>query len=127
MDRLVLASTTPTAQFSQEAQTMVEKMATPQQKAVLPKSFEGGVGSQAAFDECWGICLPLYFHEPDDAVCKQLLSRTRGEVDVASCIMAREIPGFAVRDRLPVVSAPNPRAGWSARVGDAGQPVRRHP
>jgi len=103
---LVLSSTAPSAQFWDEAQGMADRMATSAQKEVLNDLFEGRIASQEEFDDWWRICLPLYFRDPDPVAIEETLDRMRGRYKVANYMMATQIPGFDVRDRLPSVVAP---------------------
>lgn len=106
LTHLVLSNTTPSAEFWEDAQAMAEKMATPEQLAVLPRLFEGTLTSQQEFDDWWATCMPLYFHHADAETVKQVSSRMRGEVVVANHMMAHEIPQFDVRAGLASVEVP---------------------
>jgi proline iminopeptidase len=106
VSKLILSNTAPSADFWEEAQAMADKMATPEQLAVLPALFEGKITSQAEFDQWWETCMPLYFHKPDAAIIADLESRMRGEVVVANYMMANEIPNYDVRAGLASVTAP---------------------
>jgi proline iminopeptidase len=104
--RLILSNTSPSSQFWEEAQAMAEKMATEEQKVVLNDLFEGTLSSQEEFDAWWARCLPLYFHNPDDAVLDAVSSRMRGAVEVANHMMENEIPRYDVRAGLSGVTVP---------------------
>ncbi len=106
LSKLILSNTAPSADFWEEAQLMAEKMATPEQLAVLPALFEGTLTSQQEFDDWWETCMPLYFHNPDDAIIADVEARMRGEVVVANYMMANEIPNYDVRVGLASVTAP---------------------
>ncbi len=122
---LVLASTAPSAQFWDEAQGLADRMATHAQKKVLNDLFEGRIDSQEEVDDCWRVCLPLYFPDPDpDPVAiEETLDRMRGRYKVANYMVATQIPGFDVRDRLPTVVAPalvlSGRYDWMTPVSQA--------
>ncbi len=104
--KLILSNTAPSADFWEEAQAMADKMATPEQLAVLPALFEGTITSQEEFDQWWETCMPLYFHKPDPAIIADVESRMRGEVVVANYMMANEIPHYDVRAGLASITVP---------------------
>lgn len=106
VSKLILSNTAPSADFWEEAQEMADKMATPEQLAVLPALFEGRITSQEEFDQWWETCMPLYFHKPDAAIIAEVEGRMRGEVVVANYMMAHEIPNYDVREGLASVTAP---------------------
>lgn len=106
VSKLILSNTAPSADFWEEAQEMADRMATPEQLAVLPALFEGRITSQEEFDQWWETCMPLYFHKPDAAIIAEVEGRMRGEVVVANYMMANEIPNYDVRPGLASVTAP---------------------
>lgn len=106
VSKLILSNTAPSADFWEEAQEMADKMATPEQLAVLPALFEGTITSQDEFDQWWETCMPLYFHKPDAEIIAEVEGRMRGEVVVANYMMANEIPNYDVREGLASVTVP---------------------
>lgn len=106
VSKLILSNTAPSADFWEEAQEMADKMATPEQLAVLPALFEGTITSQEEFDQWWQTCMPLYFHKPNAEIIAEVEGRMRGEVVVANYMMANEIPKYDVREGLASVTVP---------------------
>lgn len=106
VSKLLLSNTTPSMQFWDEAQEMADRMATPEQLAILPALFNGEIESQQAFDDWWATCMPLYFRNPDDKVIAAVEDRMTGAFEVANYMMANEIPKYDVREALPSVTIP---------------------
>lgn len=104
--KLLLADTTPSMQFWDDAQDAAVEMATPEQLEAIPALFTGKIQSQQAFDEWWALCMPLYFRTKDEAVIEEIEGRMIGAYEVANYMMAHEIPKYDVRDRLPELSIP---------------------
>jgi proline iminopeptidase len=104
--KLLLANTTPSMKFWDEAQEAANTMATPEQLAAIPALFNGEIRSQQAFDEWWQVCMPLYFRHPDDNVIEKLEARMVGAYEVANYMMANIIPKYDVRELLPAVAVP---------------------
>jgi proline iminopeptidase len=106
VSKLVLADTTPSMQFWDEAQDAASTMATPEQLAAIPALFNGEIQSQQAFDDWWAVCMPLYFHHPDDTIIEQVEARMTGAYEVANYMMANIIPKYDVRQLLPAMTIP---------------------
>jgi len=104
--KLLLADTTPSMQFWDEAQDAALEMATPGQLEAIPALFNGKIQSQRAFDEWWALCMPLYFRTKDEAVIEEIEGRMIGAYEVANYMMANEIPKYDVREWLPELSVP---------------------
>jgi proline iminopeptidase len=106
--KLLLANTTPSMQFWDEAQDAAAVMATPEQQAAIPALFNGEIQSQEAFDAWWAVCMPLYFRYPDrfGQVIEEVESRMTGAYEVANYMMANIIPKYDVRPLLPEVQIP---------------------
>lgn len=125
VNRLILANTAPSSQFWDEAQDMADRMATPAQKEILPSLFEGRIASDADWNHWWEVCLPLYFHRPEDPAIKGIAARMTGAWEVAKYMMAEEIPHYDVRDLLPSVEIPTlvlaGRYDWITPLGQSEQ------
>jgi proline iminopeptidase len=106
LSKLILSNTTPSSQFWEEAQEMADKMATPEQLAVLNNLFDGTISSQEEFDAWWATCQPLYYHHPDQKSIDGLGARQKGSFEVASYMMANAIPTYDVRDQLKDFDVP---------------------
>ena len=106
LSKLILSNTTPSSQFWEEAQEMADKMATPEQLAVVNDLFNGTISSQEEFDAWWATCQPLYYHHPDQAVIDSLGARQKGSFEVASHMMANAIPTYDVREQLQDLEVP---------------------
>lgn len=104
--KMLLADTTPSMQFWDDAQDAAMEMATPEQLEAIPALFNGKIQSQQAFDEWWALCMPLYFRTKDEAVIEEIEGRMIGAYEVANYMMANEIPKYDVRERLPELSIP---------------------
>jgi proline iminopeptidase len=106
--KLLLANTAPSQQFWEEAQAMAEQMATPEQLAAIPALFNGEINDQQAFDDWWGVCMPLYFKHPErfGQVIEEVEARMTGAYEVANYMMANIIPKYDVRPLLPEVTIP---------------------
>jgi proline iminopeptidase len=106
--KLLLANTTPSMQFWDEAQDAAAVMATPEQQAAIPALFNGEIQSQEAFDAWWAVCMPLYFRYPDrfGQVIEEVESRMTGAYEVANYMMANIIPKYDVRPLLPELQIP---------------------
>ncbi|MFD1038969.1 alpha/beta fold hydrolase [Virgibacillus byunsanensis] len=98
--KLILVTTTPSADFWDEAQTMADKMATAEQKKVLPDLFEGRVRNEEELDEWWKIMLPLYFHNKDENLFAEMGGRMITALDVSNFMFANEIPNYDVKEQL---------------------------
>jgi proline iminopeptidase len=110
VSRLILANTTPSMQFWEEAQEAADVMATPEQLAAIPRLFNGEITSQQDFDEWWEVCMPLYFHRKEEpavaTAIEEVEARMTGAFEVANYMMANIIPKYDVRPLLPDVTAP---------------------
>jgi proline iminopeptidase len=104
--KLILAATTPSYEFWDEAQEIAEATATEAQKAIVNDLFEGRITSQAQHDEWWRTCMSMYFHKPDHELIAEELKRMIGAVDVTNYMMKHELPSFNVRDRLHEITVP---------------------
>ena len=105
VEKLVLCTTAPSADFWDEAQAMAERMATPEQKEVLTDLFEGRIKDEDELEQWWRTCLPLYFHNKDEGIMEAFLGRVTARLEVANYMMANEIPDYDVRRGLPQVEA----------------------
>jgi proline iminopeptidase len=108
VSKLVLANTTPSMQFWDDAQDAAAVMATPEQLAAIPALFNGEIQSQQAFDDWWAVCMPLYFRHPDRfaTAIEEVEGRMTGAYEVANHMMANEIPKYDVRPLLPELTVP---------------------
>ena len=106
LSKLILSNTTPSSQFWEEAQAIADKVATPEQLAVVNDLFDGTISSQEEFDAWWATCQPMYYHRPDQASIDSLGARQKGSFEVASYMMANAIPSYDVRERLAELAVP---------------------
>jgi proline iminopeptidase len=123
LEALLLCTTTASREFRDDAWAVAERVATPEQMAVLATLFDGKVASDQEHEEWWRICLPLYFHQPDQAICAQLLGRERAQLGVVNHMMANEIPHYDVTGRLGEIAVPTlviaGRHDWVTPVSQA--------
>jgi proline iminopeptidase len=107
LTKLVLAATTPSSQFWDEAQDVAQVRATDEQLEVLNALFEGRITTQEEHDAWWRVCMPLYFEKiPDPEMINVELDRMIGAVGVSNYMMKNEIPNFDVRPRLGELRVP---------------------
>jgi proline iminopeptidase len=107
LEALLLCTTTAGGKMLREdAWAVAERLATPEQMAVLATLFNGQLKSDEEHEEWWRVCLPLYFHKPDETICAQLLSREQAQLDVVNYMMANEIPHYDVSGRLGGIRVP---------------------
>ena len=106
LSKLILSHTAPDWGFWAEAQENAMRIATPEQKEVFRELFEGSLSNQAEYEAWWRSCYPLYFRHPDPEVLDQLAVRSKGKFEVASHMMANELPKFDALGSLPAVQVP---------------------
>jgi proline iminopeptidase len=106
LESLLLCTTTASREFRDDAWEVAERVATPEQLAVLATLFDGKITSDEEHDEWWRVCLPLYFHEPDETICAELLGREHAQLGVVNYMMAHEIPNYNVVGRLGEITVP---------------------
>lgn len=123
LEALVACTTTPSYGFRSEAWAIAERTATPEQLSVLPTLFDGKLTTDEEHEEWWRVCLPLYFHRPDDRICAELLGRERPQLEVVNHMMATQIPRFDVVAGLPSIDVPTlviaGRHDWVTPVSQA--------
>lgn len=127
LTKLVLAATTPSSQFWDEAQEIAQVRATEEQKAILNSLFEGRIQTQEEHDAWWRVCMPLYFERSNPDQINEELDRMIGAVDVTNYMMKYEIPKYDVRSRLPEITVPTlVLAGRHDWVTPVSQSVAMH-
>lgn len=100
VEKLVLASTTPSSDFWEEARPMVERIATPEQQEILAKNFEGRMETDEEFEQGLRLCLPLYLHRTNQRAIDEMLGRMTARRDVSNHMMVHELPYHEVRKDL---------------------------
>lgn len=98
--KIILVTTTPSADFWEEAQEMAEKMGTEEQKAVIPDLFEGRVKNDDDLSKWWEVVLPLYFYNKNKQLFDEMGGRTIHALEVSNFMFAHEIPHYDVREKL---------------------------
>lgn len=127
LTKLVLAATTPSSQFWDEAEEIAQVRATEEQKAILNSLFEGRIQTQEEHDAWWRVCMPLYFEKSNPDQINEELERMIGAVDVTNYMMKYEIPKYDVRSRLPEITVPTlVLAGRHDWVTPVSQSVAMH-
>jgi len=104
--KLILSHTAPDYGFWDEAQEIAMRIATPEQKDLFRELFAGTISNQEEYEAWWAACYPLYFRHPDQEVLDQLVARSRGRYEVASYMMANEIPKYDQLPNLPDIAVP---------------------
>lgn len=106
LEKLILSNTAPDWGFWEEAQEIADRVATPEQKEIYKELFEGSITNQEEYDAWWAKCMSLYFREPRAELLEALANRGRGRFEVASYMMANELPGFNAYDGLDRIDVP---------------------
>lgn len=106
LQKLILSNTAPDWGFWEEAQEIAERIATPEQREVFRDLFEGTISSQEEYREWKAKCTPLYYRAPNPELFAALTNRAKGRFEVATHMMAHELPTFSVIDRLHQISVP---------------------
>lgn len=109
LHKLVVAASAPSYDFWEEAQSIAMSRGTEDQKEIVKNLFESNITNQADHDAWWQVCMPLYFHQPDEKMRELIrieLGRTVGAYDVSNYMMANEMPHYDVRPRLGEVTVP---------------------
>lgn len=106
LEKLILSNTAPDWGFWEEAQEIAERIATPEQKEIYKELFEGAITNQEEYDAWWAKCISLYFREPRPEIFEAFAKRGKGRFEVASYMMANELPGFNAYDGLDRITVP---------------------
>lgn len=129
--RLVLSNCAAAPAFGHDARAAVERLASPEQLALLPSMFTGRITSRPEWDAWWRVCMPLYFRHPDPDVVAGIAARGTGAYEVAMHMFAGELSRFDVRDRLGDITAPTlivaGRHDWVTPPGQAEDIHQRVP
>lgn len=104
LEKLILSNTAPDWGFWKEAQEIANRIATPEQKEIFRDLFEGTISNQTDYQTWKAKCMPLYYRSPNPELFAALSSRARGRYEVATYMMAHELPRFSVVDHLPRVA-----------------------
>lgn len=109
LSKLVVANSAPSYDFWEEAQAIANATGTPEQREIVKNLFESKITNQEEHDAWWRVCMPLYYHQPDEAMQELIrleLDRTVLAYDVSNYMMENELPHYDVRPRLGEVKTP---------------------
>lgn len=106
IEKLILVTTTPSSEFWDEAQEMANKMATPDQLAIVNNLFEGKIKNDEELHDWWGLMLPLYFYNKDQKLFDAMGGRMITSLEVANYMFANVIHKYDVREQLKNVNIP---------------------
>ncbi|MGE5703404.1 MAG: alpha/beta fold hydrolase [Clostridia bacterium] len=99
--KLVLVCTAPSVGFWEDAQRFAEKIAKPEQLAVLPQLFQGKITNEAELEKWWELCLSLYFYKHDEQLMHEVGARPIGSLEVSNYMFEHEMPKYDIRHALP--------------------------
>lgn len=104
--KLLLVCTAPSYEFYADALKFAEKVATPEQLALIPQFFEGNIRDEEHAIAWWDANFELYFYNKDPQVMFETGNRPIGSQEVANYTFKYLMPHYDVRDAIQALMIP---------------------